>query len=242
MPGYIPYCGLPPHPGELFGRFNFDPYLVLALAFCASAHLLVCGSRVQKRYAIAGWTVAAAAFISPICALSMALFSARVAQHMILILVAAPLVAMALPERSGAGVWPATLSFFALLWAWHMPAPYDATFRSTIVYWAMHVTLFGSAILLWHVLLNPHADRVGNVLAAGLATSIQMGVLGAVITFAGHAMYRWHIVTAGYWGMTPLADQQLGGVIMWVPGCLIFLWLALGSLAHTWHRLEGAPA
>src|SRR3546814_18722234 len=65
-----------------------------------------------------------------------------------------------------------------------MPAPYEATFRSTAVYWAIHVTLFGSAILLWRDLVGHVGDHTLDALAAGTFTSVQMGLLGALLTFA----------------------------------------------------------
>ena len=117
-----------------------------------------------------------------------------------------------------------------------MPAPYDLTFHSTAAYWAMHVTLFGSAIWLWHDILRHDARDTLGVLAAGTFVSIQMGLLGAVLTLSSHAMFAWHYVTTQAWGLTPLADQQLGGTLMWVPGSLFFLASAMRSLL----QLRGA--
>ena len=197
-----------------------------------------------KRYALAGWGIAALALLSPLCALSVALFSARVAQHMILILVAAPLLALALPrpgERlARVRLWGASALFLAALWFWHMPAPYDATFDSTAIYWSMHLTLSGSAVLLWRELLAPPYDLTVPALAAGILTSIQMGFLGAVISLADRPLYFWHLTTTQAWGLTPLQDQQLGGVLMWVPGIALFLYVALRSLETLRDALEDA--
>lgn len=238
------YCGAPALPGTLLARFNLDPVLMVALAVITLAHLVSLKDQPERRpVALAGWTIAAAAFLSPLCALSVSLFSARIAQHMILLLVAAPLIAGSLPRWSWTGravlLWPATLSFFCLLWFWHMPRPYEATFATSATYWLMHVSLFGSGIVLWALLLRNHSAQA---LAAGLATSIQMGLLGAVICLASWPMYRPHYTTTEAWGLTPLADQQMGGVLMWVPGCAIFLWLALRTLSAMWKAFEDAPA
>ena len=142
----LPYCGAPPLPGELLTRFNTDPVLIGALIVMVSlqwwatrhlpAHLRLRG--------LLGWLIAAAALISPLCALSVALFAARIAQHMILILVAAPLIAVALPAQAPRPVWMlwfSALAFFCALWFWHMPMPYEATFQSTAIYWCMHISL-----------------------------------------------------------------------------------------------------
>jgi putative membrane protein len=244
----LPYCGLPPTPGELLSRFNLDPVLIAALLAVGGWHVLASGRRRSDRtFAAAGWLVAAAAFVSPLCALSVSLFSARVVQHMILVLLAAPLIALAWPlppaasrlHRGPAALWVSAAGFFAALWFWHMPVPYDATFSSTAVYWLMHSTLFGSSIVLWREILHHRRDQTGNVFMVAALTSMQMGLLGAILTFASHPLFLWHLTTTAAWGLTPLRDQQLGGVVMWVPGIVLFLWAAIRSLAKLWTRLEG---
>jgi len=238
------YCGAPPIPGGLLERFNLDPVLIVALVAVAALHIRYNfrGGR-PTSCAATGWAIAAAAFVSPLCALSVSLFSARVAQHMILLLVAAPLIAGSLPDWRAlarpAMLWGASVAFFVALWFWHMPSPYEATFRSTFLYWLMHLSLFGSGIWLWAALLRQHSPQA---LAAGMVASVQMGLLGAVIALASWPMYRPHYATAEAWGLTPLADQQLGGVLMWVPGCLLFLWVALRSLATMWRVMDEAAA
>jgi putative membrane protein len=240
----LPYCGSVPHPGELLTRFNLDPLLMAALAAVACWHLLSAASTASKARVAAGWLVATAALVSPLCALSVALFSARVGQHMILILLAAPLIASALPRPNDstrpANLWLLAAFFFLSLWFWHMPIPYDATFASTPVYWSMHLTLFGSAVLLWRELLHHSSDRLGEALVVGALTSMQMGLLGAILTFASHPLFLRHLTTTSSWGLTALRDQQLGGVFMWVPGILLFLWSAVRSLGRVWTNLERA--
>ncbi len=241
----VPYCGTPPIPGALIGRFNTDPLLICTLFLIFLLHARsVRADRQRLSMAFAGWAVTAAAFLSPLCALSVALFSARVGQHMILLLVAAPLIASAFPARreSPGQLWPATTAFLIALWFWHMPAPYAATFRSTALYWTMHLTLFGSAIWLWSTLLAHPPRRAGAALAAGTLTSIQMGLLGAVLTLSNHAFFAPHYLTTSAWGLTPIGDQQLGGVLMWVPGCFFFLLIGLRSVAMLWRTLEPARA
>jgi putative membrane protein len=242
LPPPIPYCGLPPLPGELLHRLNLDPLLMVGLLACAAAQQRLIACRRERLIAVAGWLVAAIAFMSPLCALSVSLFSARVGQHMILILIAAPLIAAPAPQPAGlrgvVRLWLFAAVFFAALWFWHMPVPYDATFSSTLLYWLMHTTLFGSAILLWRELLQHDPSRTPDTLLVGALTSMQMGLLGAVLTFAGRPLFLWHMTTTQAWGLTPLADQQLGGVLMWVPGMALFLYAALRSLARLWRALD----
>ncbi|HEV2702269.1 MAG TPA: cytochrome c oxidase assembly protein [Steroidobacteraceae bacterium] len=230
----LPYCGAPPLPGSLLHRFNLDPVLIIALTAVAALHIVSLRDRRGTGAALGGWLIVAAALLSPLCALSVALFSARVAQHMILVLCAAPLLAAALPEVSVSwarrGAWFSTAAFFVALWFWHMPGPYEATFTSTPVYWLMHLTLFGSSIILWRSLLRSPREAGVDALFAGAVTSMQMGFLGAILTTASRPLFFAHLSTTQMWGMTPLQDQALGGVFMWVPGILLFLGAALYAL------------
>jgi putative membrane protein len=240
----LPYCGTAPLPGELLMRFNSDPVLIAALIAAASLQLWA-GRRSPPRRLFCGfigWMIAAVAFLSPLCALSVALFAARAAQHMILILVAAPLIAAGMSSRAPRAVWPlwlSALAFFVSLWFWHMPLPYDATFHLVAAYWCMHLSLFGSAIWFWYALMHHARAHAVDAFAAGTLTSIQMGMLGALLSLGDHALFRWHLLTTWSWHLTPLEDQQLGGVLMWVPGIIIFLWVAVRSLARLWATLDG---
>ncbi len=243
----LPYCGAAPIPGALAERFNIDPVLIgVLIGLCCWQWMSL--NRVSWRhdptrlYALGGWGIAAAALLSPLCALSVSLFSARVAQHMVLVLAAAPLIALGLPRARPAtnswALWGGSAAFFLALWIWHMPVPYAATFTSVGTYWAMHVTLFGSALYLWRELLHHPRDRTVAVLSAGAATYFQMGLLGAVLSLADRPMFQWHWGTTQVWGLTPLQDQQLGGVFMWVPGIALFLWTAIRSVARLWQSMD----
>lgn len=250
---HIPYCGRPPSPAELWLRWNLDPVLIVSLAVLGLVYGL--GARKarigagRRRSFYAGWVITSLALISPLCPLSVSLFEARVGQHMILTLIGAPLVAMGrpwgafvaalslpptllAPGRGAAKTSIVAAGLFALLlWYWHTPIPYGFTFQSTLVYWMMHLTLYGSALWLWSALqVQAGRNAVWHV-AAGLFSTVQMGLLGALITLAPRPMYAPHFLTTVAWGLTPLQDQQLGGVIMWVPGCLAFLAAAMAELA-----------
>jgi putative membrane protein len=133
----------------------------------------------------------------------------------------------------------AASTFGLLLWFWHAPAPYAATFGSYLTYWLMHITLIAAAIWLWSALIETSPENSLTVLLAGVVSTVQMGFLGALITFVPRALYSPHFLTTRAWGLTPLQDQQLGGVVMWVPGCIIFLlaasavlWRVIGQAGH----------
>jgi putative membrane protein len=231
----VPYCGLAPAPANLLGRWNLDPALVIVLAILWIGYGQFARSRVtlHRRWAFhAGWGLTALLLICPLCALSVSLFSARVGQHMLLTMVAAPLVALGLPDgpkRALNNPILAAAAFALALWYWHAPGPYGVTFKSTPVYWLMHVSLYGSALWLWRGLLIGSSERLAQAIGAGALTAAQMGLLAAAITFAGRSIYAPHALTTWPWGLTPLADQQLGGAIMWAPaGAILAGALVLG--------------
>lgn len=243
---YIPFCGVAPVPETLWRGWTFDPLL---LAVLAAVGVLALRSEGGRWAAGAGWTLLAAGLVSPLCNLSVALFTAREAQHVVLLLLAAPLLALAwrghgladdtaLPRRLVAG----TVLFGAAFWFWHAPAAYDATLRGDPAWWAMHASMIASAILFWHALLAAFERQPHLAALAALATVIHMGVLGALLTLAQRPLYGTHLDTTLAWGLTPLEDQQLGGLVMWVPGGLILLGLSLAGMGRWLMRTDDGVA
>ena len=229
----IAYCGPAAVPGDLLTRWNFDPLLVAALAALA---IVIAGGRVaNSRAGWAGLLLMATIFISPLCALSSALFSARVLHHVLLIAAVAPLLALAFPVRRLPSLPLAALIGLhtIVLWVWHMPAPYAWGLASVPAYWLMQTSLLVSAWLLWRAIFVSTAQP-GSALVALVATIGQMGLLAALIVFAPRPLYAVHFASTAAWGMNPLADQQLAGLLMWVPASLPYLgvglWLAWSSL------------
>lgn len=225
------YCGPPPGPAELWGRWNFDPVLLAAMAGGLAIYLRFArtGQR-EHLYFAAGWIVLAIAFISPLCALTVALFSARVGHHLLLVAVAAPLLALGLPERLRHWASPHSavllLVHTGLFWLWHVPDAYSVALGDTLVYWLMQTTLLASATLFWVGMLSK-STRGAAAIGGLVAASMQMGLLGALLTFAPSPLYAPHLATTDAFGLSALADQQLAGLMMWVPGALPYL---LGAL------------
>ena len=239
------YCGPAPVPSTLWASWNTDPYLLLALLALAIFVVRASNGSRQSHIALGGAMLALfAAFISPLCALASALFSARVAHHVLMIAVAAPLLALAAPRpRLPIQVpLPALAAFHALIvWFWHAPAPYDWALSGTASYWLMEISLLLSAIWLWSEVLAPDA-RVGASLSALLATIVQMGLLGAILTFARTPLYAAHAGTTAPFGLTQLEDQQLAGLIMWVPAAIPYLLAAALIIARLLPRRSDSEA
>jgi len=203
------YCGPAPHPAVLWERWNLDPVVLLALLLMA--YLLR-----RSRRGAAAVVVLAVAFVSPLCALSSALFSARVVHHLLLIAVAAPLLAdlIRLPSRGQAGLALAVST--TVLWGWHVPQAYDLALSNIGIYWLMQLSLIASFVWFWQTVFAPDRTPV-EAIALVVAGFTQMGMLGALLTFASSQLYEAHAFAPLEWGMLPLTDQQLGGLIMWVP-------------------------
>lgn len=229
----IAYCGPAAMPEDLWASWNADPFLIAALVTLA-----VVVGRGRAADARAGWGAIALmvlVFVSPLCALSAALFSARAVHHVLLIAAVAPLLALAFPlRRLGSPPLAALVgAHAAILWLWHAPGLYNWGLASVPAYWLMQASLLGSAWLLWRAILTPAAQS-GPALVALVATIGQMGLLGALIVFAPQPLYLVHFASTPAWGLSPLADQQLAGLVMWVPAILPYLgmglWLAWSGL------------
>jgi cytochrome c oxidase assembly factor CtaG len=205
----------------------------------------------------AGWLTLALALVSPIHELGEQLFSAHMLQHEILILVSAPLISAAHPgatmlwafapgHRVNLGGWVHAveastpiafltrplvawlLEAFAL-WIWHIPALYQATLTSDWIHAAQHLSFFVTAALFWSALygVSRSAMTYGAATFYVFGTAAHCSALGALFTFSTILWYPVYKQTTQSWGLSPLQDQQLGGVIMWVPSGLVFILIGL---------------
>jgi len=133
----------------------------------------------------------------------------------------------------------------AALWAWHAPPLYQAALDVPILHGAEHVSFLGTGLLFWWTVLATGSGSApaseGRRTAYGLgalsifALTLQSGLLGALMTFAPVPWYPAYTGRTAPWGLAPLEDQQLAGLLMWVPGGMIYAAVALGLLA-VWIR------
>jgi putative membrane protein len=224
------YCGPAPAPEGLWARWNFDPVLLITLLVLALAVR-------RQPMALAGVGVLVIAFVSPLCALSAALFSARVVHHVLLVAVAAPLLAVGLGRGAVRSTALPLVVSTIVLWLWHLPAAYDLALSNIAVYWLMQLSILGTAVAFWVTVLHP-AQGPGTAILATLGAFVQMALLGALLTFAPQGLYAIHAIAPMAFGFSPLADQQLGGLIMWVPAGVPFF-VIIGVLGRRgWQRME----
>lgn len=236
-----PYCGPAPDIADLANAWNLDPVLIAAIALVA-LWLFTTGARntpIIPRVAIILLLILA--FVSPLCALTTALFSARVFHHFILIAFVAPLIALSLKARSGfRPEWlsrfpeAAFLAHTIAYWAWHLPPGYSFALSGTLNYWMMQLTLIATAVWLWWTMLV--VARPIMRISLALATMAQMGFLAAILTFAPYPLFSEHLLTTQAYGLKPLGDQQLSGLIMWTLGLVPYLVVALTAVSETLRR------
>ncbi|OGN45128.1 MAG: hypothetical protein A2623_10670 [Caulobacterales bacterium RIFCSPHIGHO2_01_FULL_70_19] len=223
---WLPYCGPAPAGGEW--RWNLDPVLIAVLLAAAAAFAWRARGR-ERALGLAGVGVLAVSFVSPLCALSSALFAARTVHHVLLVAIAAPLLAWALPARRTGSLALATAAQALVFWTWHAPGAYAWALSHDAAYWLMQASLLATALWFWAgVRRAPAPAAVVHLLIAMVA----MGLLGALLTFAGQPVYAPHLFTTTPWGLTALEDQQAAGLIMWAPAAAVYLAAALLTLGR----------
>jgi cytochrome c oxidase assembly factor CtaG len=213
-------------------------------------------ARLEIGASLAGWLVLALALLSPIATLSEWLFSAHMTQHELLMLVAAPLIAIgrplvpmlwALPVRARRAVAAGGASrmskmmttpfvVFALhavaLWTWHLPSLYEAAVHDDGIHIIQHICFTGTAALFWWSLVRGRYGRLGYgaALIYIFATAVHSGGLGALLALSEVPWFPLYVGRAA--GIAdPLVDQQVGGFIMWVPSGMVMMLFGLAMFA-----------
>jgi putative membrane protein len=214
---------------------------------------------VQGARFASGWLVLCAALVSPIDTLGTELFSAHMLQHELLMVVAAPLLVLSRPLEAWTWAlrprWRKTLGGIArigvlrrawhacsdpigawslhaiAIWVWHVPRFFEAALANEAVHIAQHTCFLGSALFFWWSVFGGSLERRGAASLASLFTTMMhTSALGALLTFALKPWYA-HYAQASLFGLTALEDQQLGGLLMWVPGGTVYLLAGLYIVA-----------
>jgi putative membrane protein len=265
--------GQPPAPHDVMQAWT--PPAVTMLVMLAIAVLYALGvraawaragrgrgvTRAQAAAFAGGLLAMAVAIASPLDAIASALFSAHMVQHLLLVLVAGPLLAAGRAElvllwaaplaarrrigRSWAGArrlrrlmraltHPASawVLHAAAMWLWHAPRLYDAAAADETIHVVEHASFLLTAMLVTRALplgRNAGAGRLshGTAVLYLFATAMQSGLLGALLALAPTVWYTAHLASSAPWGLLPLDDQQLAGVLMWGPAGAAYLVAAL---------------
>ncbi|WP_271898711.1 cytochrome c oxidase assembly protein [Candidatus Phyllobacterium onerii] len=206
-----------------------------------------------------GWLTLVFALISPLHAASRHVFTAHMIEHEAVMVIAAPFLVLSRPLGTflwafpkkirryvGAGTkvswWSGAWRFVTMplvatilhafaIWLWHVPILFEAALSNEMLHWLQHATFLFSALIFWWALLAaPNARRnYGQAAGDFFATAGHTSLLGILLFLSPQTWYSSQ--TAGAWGMTAIEDQQLAGLLMWVPSGLIYAGAALACLS-----------
>jgi cytochrome c oxidase assembly factor CtaG len=128
----------------------------------------------------------------------------------------------------------------AALWIGHIPTLFDATLASDWVHALQHAIFFGTALLFWWAIVNCGLEWKSSFICVFFLflTSLHSGILGAFLTFTRQIWYPVYANSTGAYGLSPLEDQQLGGLIMWVPAGLVYIGAGLVMFARMLTQTE----
>jgi len=219
---------------------------------------------------LAGWAVLALDLTSPLHEAGERSFAAHMLEHELLMLAAAPLLVLSRPvgialwafPRPGRralaafghgieGPWRvltlpvvATLLQAAALWFWHAPHWFDLALAHRGWHVAQHVSFLVTALLFWWAVLRNRGDNgLGVAVGCLFFTSIVGGALGALMAFSGNAWYAGYAASGlDAFGLPPAQDQQLAGLLMWIPGGLVHAGAGLALLARALRARTGDHA
>jgi putative membrane protein len=213
---------------------------------------------------VTGWITLVGTLVSPLHWLGEHLFTFHMIEHEILMAVSAPIVVVARPvgvlmwglpsrcrravgkmmkgtvaqrawEWTTRGTTATTLHAIAI-WAWHAPLLFDAAVTNVAIHRLQHLSFFATAVLFWWSILW-RSDR-GLAAWHLFLTMLHTSILGALMALAPHVLYIAQTRVSQQWGLMPLEDQQLAGMIMWIPAGTIYAGAALALLA-LWISVSG---
>ena len=225
---------------------------------------------------VAGWLTLVGALAGPVEHWSGSSFAVHMLQHELMMLVAAPLLAASRPLGVFAWAFPmparrrlralttpgwlraswrgltsplwATALSIAVLWLWHAPRLFDLATTDRAWHALQHASFFLSALAFWWAMraTGPTATAVGRTLACLFISMIVTGALGGLLAFADTPWYAAYADAAQPFDWTPVEDQQMGGLIMWIPGGTVYMAIALlrlrDALARPLSAVRARPA
>lgn len=195
---------------------------------------------------VLGMIVFFGAVLSPLDTESAQHFPAHMIQHMIIVLLAGPLIAgsglvASRPKFLRSLVVVGLLHAIAL-WVWHLPTLYDAAMESDPLHVLEHLSFLGTAVIFWGAVLDAAVDRFKRI-GLVFGTMLQSGALGVVIAFASNPLYEWHVEntpTGPLGSSMVLQEQQAAGAIMWVPPGVVYLAVMVALLAQALTAFDAA--
>ena len=273
--GHNDHPPVPTFPSVLFA-WTFDPLPVAGIVVAAFAYLWA-ERRVAERHSanptprhrrwlfMGGLAAILLALVSPVDTYEGVLFSVHMVQHLLLEMVAAPLIVLSAPitlalRAAGPSARRPMLAvlhsqparwvtfpivtwflFAAVNWGWHFSALYNVALENDLVHYFEHASFLIAALLFWWPAIGPdpqpwHIPHPVRLLYLFLAMP-QNSFLGVALLSTERVLYLHYVTVVRTWGPTPLDDQHLGGALMWVLGDIVFL-AAMVGVVWAWMRFE----
>ena len=234
--------------------WDWEPTVVVGCAMLAIGYLAVVRQRLNRApYFLAGVVLLLLDLVSPIDTLAdRYLFSAHIVQHFLLALVIPPLLLLGTPafelgaltklERAVGQPPVSWLLGVGTMLAWHIPAFFNAALANDGLHIFQHLSFLVTGAIFWWPILGPVQDRRLPALAAVtylFSACVCCSLLGAFLTFSPVGLYPAYLNPPhpNYWGLDPQSDQQLGGMLMWIPGCFVYLSGILATVMR-WYTAE----
>lgn len=247
------------HPPPLLPGWTWNPAIILIGIGILAIYLSVFRINRQTAWFVAAVAVLLLSLLSPLNTLAAGyLFSAHMAQHILLLLIVPALLLLGIPASHSDSRWPRILRYPAVgwlagvgaMWFWHIPFLCNAAVTSPLVRIIQIGSLLALGSLFWWQILAPcenaRLSPPGAVLYL-LSACITCSILGIIITFSPVAVCSIYTMPRAdallhtirtAWGISPERDQQIGGLLMWLPMCLIYL----GAICLQIVRWFGQPA
>ena len=249
------------HPSVVVGLLTFTGAYLLGIGPLRKHYGWAQGIEVGRVTAfLIGILIAFIALLSPLHELGDDyLFSAHMVQHLLLTLVVPPLLLLGTPgwllrpllfspkvvrfARFATLPVVAFIIFNLVFALWHVPELYDLTLRERGIHILEHSMFIVAGVIMWWPILSqlpevPRSPYIVQMIYLFVQPTV-LSILGAMITFSDSVLYTWYAEAPRIWEISPQTDQQIGGIIMWVPGGLAFL-LALVIVFLVWASQEDA--
>jgi putative membrane protein len=242
-------------------RWDLHPSVVIGLALLGGLYAYLGGLAAPSRRIVAfggALVVLGVSLNGPLHNLSDGyLFSAHMGQHLALTLGFPPLLLYGTPAwvvrpllgpawvlrlaRRATRPLAAGTLFSVPITLWHLPQFYEAALEHHPLHIVQHLVFIATAVVMWWPILAPVPElpraSYPTQLIYLFVLGLPMSLTGALITLSDRVLYPFYAAAPRVWGLTPLADQQMGGLLMWVVGT-IYLWVAASVVWFRWSARE----
>jgi putative membrane protein len=249
-------------PPPAWDHWDIHPSVAIGLALFGGLYLFLGGGKASRSQQLSFWAALVVMFFSldgPLHDLSDTyLFSAHMLQHLILTLVFPPLLLFGTPAwvvrpllrprwimalaRVATRPLMAGVIFSTPILLWHIPQFYELAMRHHNLHIVQHLVFIATSVIMWWPVLSPVPELPRASYPVQMVylflLGLPMSLVGALITLSDTPLYPFYVAAPlRVWGLSAVADQEYGGLLMWVPGTLVF-WVAMTAVWFRWAYRE----